>query len=156
MASSVPIIDKDLDRAGHFRTLVRTSAPTYLRTTKRGAEVRIVSRFQVCITPTQPASRVFRRVFSSRNMRTFVDGVARMGWDDVLRSDCPNLAFNILSDKINNIFQNNFPFKCIKNKTKNTISYLKSGLINSIKEKHKLAKLSIKWPLTYRNRYKKI
>ncbi|MPC23502.1 hypothetical protein E2C01_016552 [Portunus trituberculatus] len=25
-------------RAGHFRTLVRTSAPPYLRTTKRGAE----------------------------------------------------------------------------------------------------------------------
>ncbi|MPC82926.1 hypothetical protein E2C01_077616 [Portunus trituberculatus] len=27
-------------RAGHFRTSIRTSPPPYLRTTKRGAEVR--------------------------------------------------------------------------------------------------------------------
>ncbi|MPC53600.1 hypothetical protein E2C01_047501 [Portunus trituberculatus] len=31
--------------AGHFLTSVRTSAPPYLRTTKRGAEVRSAEKF---------------------------------------------------------------------------------------------------------------
>ncbi|MPC12120.1 hypothetical protein E2C01_004798 [Portunus trituberculatus] len=36
--------DFQITRAGHFRTSVRTSAPPYLRTTKRGAEVRTSHR----------------------------------------------------------------------------------------------------------------
>ena len=116
----------------------------------------VVSRFKECTTPAQPASRVYKRVFSSRNVESFVDGVARLCWGDVLRSGCPNAAFDIFSNKFNQIFHINFPFKCIKQRTSsNAASFLTPGLIRSIKEKHRLARLASKWPITYKERYKK-
>lgn len=59
----------------------------------------IVSCCQKCTAPTQPlavaTSGVFKRVFSFRNMRDFVSGVAQLDCGDELESGCPNAVLNL-------------------------------------------------------------
>ena len=62
---------------------------------------------------------------------------------------------NVFTDKFNELFNECFLLKnvCVTNKEK-MCPYITSGLKASIKEKKRLERLSIKWPLSYREKYR--
>ena len=114
----------------------------------------VVSCFREYVSPTQPTPRVLGRVFSPGNVSSFVQDVARLSWDEVLRTDCPNSAYELFHKLYSDALQANFPLKYSKQKTSTSGYYLTSGLVQSIKEKHRLSRLASKWPMTYKTKYK--
>ena len=116
----------------------------------------VISRFQEGSTRTQQDGYVYKRVLSKGNIAKFVECVAQVNWVDVMHSNCPNDAFNLFHEKFSETFRNSFPLKCIKqNKSTSITPYLTPGLMKSIKEKHRLARLAKKWPVSYRETYKR-
>lgn len=82
-------------------------------------------------------------------MDIIANELSLIDWSDVLHSNCPNKASNLLYTKFYSLFDQHFPIKTIKlNKKKQVSSYITSGPKNSIIEKHRLERLAKIWPIT--------
>ena len=90
-------------------------------------------------------------MFGPENFRNFVNGVSQVSWENVYASHCPNAAYEIFLLKFSELFNNNLPYKYLRLTNKSgKCHYLTPGLIKTIKEKNRLARLTNKWPLTYK------
>lgn len=115
----------------------------------------VVSQFKFYY-PRQPRSiHVIRRIVSQTALINFSTNLSQLNWTDILELDCPNIAFNAFFQKFDNLFQKYFPEKIIvvTNKIERS-PHITPALRNSIKEKHRLERLSHKWPLTFKEKYK--
>lgn len=67
----------------------------------------------------------------------------------------PEEAFSKFYSTFYSLFETYFPVKTVhENRNTDNTPYLTQGLKKSIKEKHRLARLANKWPLTYKKYYK--
>lgn len=124
----------------------------YIVYTDISAHFPVVFQYRENSVRTQQERWVYNRVLSKGNVARFADCVAQVSWDDVLQSNCPSDAYNKFHDKFIEIFRNYFPLICMKqNKFSSTTRYLTPGLIRSIKEKRRFARLAKKRPISYRD-----
>ena len=62
-------------------------------------------------------------------------------------------AYNMFYEKFNYLFHNYFSCELRKAKRLGRCPYLTPGLLRSIKDKHRLARLASKWPLASKDKY---
>ena len=97
-----------------------------------------------------------RRFFNQDSISDFCNTLNSIEWYDTINSSCPNTAYNSFYSKFKTHFELCFPEKVIKvNSKKKRSPHITEALRNSIKEKNRLEKLAFKWPLTYKEHYKK-
>lgn len=115
----------------------------------------ITSYFSCSNNMTTQKILISKRIFSNSNTDNFVQMITNANWNYVYTENCANKAFNVFTDKFIELFDECFPLQnvCVTNKEK-MCPYITSGLKASIKEKKRLERLSIKWPLSYREKYK--
>ncbi len=89
------------------------------------------------------------------NINNFINKIGYTNWEQILNTYDPHKAFEMFLYFFLDNFQQCFPVKKVKvNNKYNRSPYITTGLKTSIKEKHRLEKLAVKWPLSYKSRYK--
>ena len=115
----------------------------------------IFSQFKQEVAKSDPKS-ISKSVLSDIAVNYFHHELDQITWDDIFTLQCPNEAFTMFFKAFNIVFQRHFPFKQIRvNKKQNTSLYITPTLTKSIKEKNRLARLANKWPMTYKEIYKR-
>ena len=116
----------------------------------------VVSQFNEVLSKQNHPVYNNKRILSQTALNKFVNDIRKVNWSDVLELNCPDSAYNVFFDKFNNMFQNNFPVRrVVMNNKQERSPYITSALRNSIKEKHRLERLAHKWPLTFKEIYKR-
>ena len=96
------------------------------------------------------------RKFPIRALDNFSNAIAEQNWSNVMESRCANESYNKFYEKFNTLFQQYFPLKKISVDKKHEKSpYITSALKKSITERNRLERLAKKWPVTYRETYRK-
>lgn len=115
----------------------------------------VISYFSYIRNSSRQKKIISKRSFSNRNIEQFVQMIYHTNWNDIYSHNCANKAFDTFKDKFNALFEVCFPRRnmCITNKEE-ACPYITSGLKTSIKEKKRLERLSVKWPLSFREKYK--
>ena len=98
---------------------------------------------------------IHKRTFPSTSIRKFVELIRETNWNNIYTCSCASKGFELFEAKFREIFEKIFPIKafCSRNKDK-ICPYITSALKKSITERKRLERLSIKWPLSYREKYK--
>ena len=113
-----------------------------------------VSQFRLHCAESKPQF-IYKRSFSTVTIESFVNNLSLINWQPVLSSSCCNNAYDIFYEQFKNVYDRIFPLNKIRLNNKNQLSpYITPALKRSIREKHRLERLSKKWPLTYGNTYK--
>ena len=99
---------------------------------------------------------IHKRTFPSTSIRKFVELIRETNWNNIYTCSCASKGFELFEAKFREIFEKIFPIKafCSRNKDK-ICPYITSALKKSITERKRLERLSIKWPLSYREKYKR-
>lgn len=115
----------------------------------------IVSYFS-CIRKAIKNNEIIpKRIFSNRNIDKYVQLVSSASWNDIYNHNCANKAFDVFNNKVHELFEECFPITNVRIKNKDVnCPYITSGLKASIKEKKRLERLSVKWPMSYRGKYR--
>lgn len=115
----------------------------------------IVSQFDIETHPPKNEKYIHKRVISDQKIELFRQELSNENWESVLKSECPNEAYNIFSCRFLELFHKHFKICEVKiNNKKSNKQYINSGLRNCIREKHRLERLASKWPITYKEKYK--
>ena len=79
------------------------------------------------------------RFINKTNLNEFNQAVLSCNWSPVLDESDPNISYNLFMDKFNQLYELYFPFKEHKTKSyKPRKPWITTGLVKSIKTKHKL------------------
>ena len=79
------------------------------------------------------------RFINKTNLNEFNQAVLSCNWSPVLDESDPNISYNLFMDKFNQLYELYFPFKEHKTKSyKPRKPWIPTGLVKSIKTKHKL------------------
>lgn len=114
-----------------------------------------VSQFKL-VQANQEPECVYKRSVTAFSLEEFTNDLALVDWSDVTNLNCCNEAYELFYTIFYNNFQKHFPIKKFRFNRKTEISpYITPALKNSINEKHRLERLSKKWPLTYEQTFKK-
>ena len=114
-----------------------------------------VSQFRFDSSPHR-SHYISKRFYTKKSLEKFTNDLTLVNWNFIFNSTCAEEAYNLFYSKFREIFEINFPLKSICQNRKTADSpYITPALKNSIKEKHRLERLSKKWPLTYRDQYKR-
>ena len=104
----------------------------------------------------QKNKTIRKRLITSLTIDEFVKELSLENWSNVTSSVCPKESFNIFYTSYLKLFEKHFPIQEVKQNLKKDISpHITPALKVSIKEKKRLERLARKWPLTYRETYKK-
>ena len=137
-----------------WTTLSELNVGNYIINTDVSDHLPVLSQFKFMLdnSPTF----VKRRTINESTLNSFQTELEKTNWINVLQCTCPNESFTLFFNTFNAIFQRNFPVKTKTVSTKSILSpYITPALKRSINEKNRLARLAKKWPLTYREVYKR-
>lgn len=116
----------------------------------------VVSQFKLNLPKQNLPTCIIKRPLSQSALMNFAIALSQVNWADVFELSCPNEAYDVFFNKFDSLFQIHFPKRKIYVNSKIDKSpYITSSLKKSIKEKHRLERLSHKWPITYKETYKK-
>ena len=116
----------------------------------------IASQFKLPTRNKNSTKLIQKRMITEDGVNAFQQELSRYDWSPITLSLDSNKSFNLFYDNFCNLFHEYFPLKHIKISTKTLNNhYITSGLRNSIKEKHRIERLAKKYPLTYREYYRK-
>jgi len=105
-----------------------------------------------CQLSGEPKPRsTWKRFFNDHNMARFKQFLCSEDWLDVLRLNCPNLAFNAFANILLYYFEISFPLRRVNSNTRNTKKYKLSPELQSLKEKVILYGELSKFDRRYRN-----
>ena len=97
-----------------------------------------------------------KRFFYQESITKFCNILTSINWSDIITCTCANIAYNSFYSTFKTNYDICFPEKIIKlNRKKERSPHITEALKTSIKEKNRLEKLAHKWPLTYKDHYKK-
>ena len=105
--------------------------------------------FSICfMNPSCDDDRViFIRDKSANNMNKFKQQVSNINWLNLNGINDPNNAYKSFLNKFNEIYEDCFPLKKLKNRCNfNSKPWLSNGLLKSIKKKHELYRGFLKNP----------
>ena len=115
----------------------------------------VVSHFSYNRNYTCKKEIIYKRNFSETNMEIFLNLIMNLDWSEVYEYRCASKAFDTFASKFTKLFNECFPIKKFHVGKKDMISpHITLGLKTSIKERKRLERLSIKWPLSYREKYR--
>ena len=115
----------------------------------------IISSFSCDNNPISRKEIVKKRFFSNKNIDKFLKEISEISWNDLYVLNCANTAYNSFESMFLKSFESSFPLRNIRtNKKDELCPYITTGLKNSIKERKRLERLSIKWPLSFKEKYK--
>ena len=99
----------------------------------------------------------FRKLKDDNNIRNICNDLQEVDWSLVLNTNNPNVAYDNFILIFQTLFKKNFPIITKKIKIKSHEKpYITAEIKEIIKEKHKLQKLSSKWPISYGKKFKDI
>ena len=137
-----------------WTTQTETNSANYIINSDVSDHHTVLSQFRHEQSHHSP-TYINKRSFTETAITNFVSELGKVDWTDVLQCSCANQGFNIFFHIFNTHYQKHFPLKSICVKKKHDLSpHITPALKKSIKEKNRLMKLSSKWPLTYKERYK--
>lgn len=114
----------------------------------------VLSQFKLIID-NSPAY-VKKRIINDSTLNNFQADLEQIDWTSVLQCTCPNKSFDVFFQEFNLLFQQHFPVITKTVRTRNIVSpYISPDLKKYINEKNRLARLAKKWPLTYRETYRR-
>lgn len=115
----------------------------------------VISQFKT--RGIRPKKQIIKQRFITPSaLQNFLDELSLENWYEVINSSCPKESFNIFYNIYLKLFDKHFPIQIRKQSLKKEISpHITPALKASITEKNRLERLARKWPLTYRERYKK-
>ena len=80
-----------------------------------------------------------KRIINEKSMLSFKNEICRTNWIDVTNTECPNVSYNLFSNKFLSLYEKHFPLKTFNIKTKNILSpWITKGIMKSSKQKQKL------------------
>ena len=84
-----------------------------------------------------------------------MEELSETNWDNIFTCNCTIKGFELFEGKIRIMFEDSFPVKTFCPRNKDEICpYITPALKKSITEKKRLERLSVKWPLSFRAKYK--
>ena len=96
------------------------------------------------------------RIYSKLSLENFSDDISKIDWSRILQSNSANESYNLFQQMFKENYEKHFPVKQIRINSKNERSpHVTPALKNSIRERNRLQRLATKWPLTYREIYRK-
>lgn len=99
---------------------------------------------------------VKKRTFPNTSIQRFVEELSETNWDDIIFTcTCANKGLELFEGKFRKMFEDNFPVKTFCPRNKDEICpYITPPLKKSFTEKKRLERLSVKWLLSFRAKYK--
>lgn len=99
--------------------------------------------------------KIIRRKYNGENINCFRGDLEDFSWNVFTPTHTANALFDKYINKFIDLYNKHFPLYsvCVNEKHLNK-PYLTPAIKQSIKQRHKLQKLSAKWPLTYETTFK--
>ena len=89
------------------------------------------------------------RKMGPNNYQQYVNEISKIDWAIMRRYNTCNTAFSFFSSTLRSVYNKSFPIIKVKQKYRNRLPWLTTGLKESIKHKNKLYKLQMIHPTTY-------
>ena len=135
---------------------VETNTSNFILETDISDHFPVLSQFKFNNPIVHPVIYKEIRIYSDSSIVDFTSELQHINWSPVLLSSDANESYNTFYKKFKDLYDKYFPIKRIRFNTKNDISpHVTPALRNSIKERNRLERLARKWPLTYREMYRK-
>lgn len=131
-----------------------TNTGNFIINTEISDHYPVISQFST--TVSHKPIVFYKRIINDFTLNTFKEDLSKVNWNNVTQCSCPEESFNIFLHEFNTLYHKHFVVKkhCLNNK--HIISpYITSALKKSITEKNRLARLANKWPITYRETYRR-
>ena len=115
----------------------------------------VVSQFKYAYPRKSHPVYINKRFLTQTALNNFGVEFLQVDWNYLSEISCSNDAYNAFYDKFNTLFQKHFPLRrVLVNMKQERSPYITPALKKSIREKHRLERLSYKWPQTFRDTYK--
>ena len=138
-----------------WTTQFETNTKNYIIHNDTTDHFPVLSQFRIQNTNTTATEFTYKRCYTSVACDNFANEVAKLDWSPVIQSVCPNASYNTFFNYFNFLYQKHFLVKQVPINRKYELKpYITTALKNSIREKHRLERLSKKWPITVRDTYK--